>query len=500
MTVLKFVTRTVFIATLGKSYLGINGLFSDILTMLSLTELGVDTAINFQLYKPLAEHDEKRVRVLMKFYKQAYRIIGTTILVLGLCLIPALPVLIRDYDSLEPLGINATLIFLLYLLQSVSSYLFFAYRSAILKADQKMYVLDVAGYGITIATNITQILILVFLGDFVIYTACVIAFNLLRNFVYATIATRRYPYCFKREDDSLSKGEVLGLLKDCGALFLFKVNNVVLKATDNLVLSMFSGLGIVGLYSNYLLFYTTIRSLLNQLYNAVKASMGNLFAVGDVARRYEFFQVMNFLTVFLCGTAGVVVAVCADELISTWVGSDYVVAQPLAALIGLEILFYGLKLNLNQIRNVSGAFRQVWYRPVISAIVNLSVSVALVQVIGIYGVLCGTILADIFANFLVDPSVIHRYSFENYRPVSEYYIKNLGYLCVLLGCVFIDGMVCRLLFMGHGWLSVAFHAFIVVLTVPSALAIVYHRTREFKYLIGFARGTIKKIVSNLRKH
>ena len=132
---LKFITRTVFIYTLGKAYLGINGLFSDILTMLSITELGFDTALNFKLYKPLAEKDYDRVRVLMKFYRQAYNMIGIVILSLGLCFIPLLPVLIRDYDTLEPLGINAALIFILYLLQSVSSYLFFAYKSAVVKAD-----------------------------------------------------------------------------------------------------------------------------------------------------------------------------------------------------------------------------------------------------------------------------------------------------------------------------------------------------------------------------
>ena len=154
--ILNFITRTVFISTLGKEYLGINGLFTDILTMLSLTELGFDTAINYQMYKPIAEHDDKRVRVLMKFYKQAYRVIGVVILALGLCLIPTLPYLIRDYDSLAPLGINAAVVFILYLLHSASSYLFFAYRSAIVKANQKTYLLETAGYAVSIVRNAAQ--------------------------------------------------------------------------------------------------------------------------------------------------------------------------------------------------------------------------------------------------------------------------------------------------------------------------------------------------------
>ena len=90
---LRFVTRTVFIHTLGKEYLGIDGLFSNILTMLTLTELGFDTALNFKLYKPLAERDDKRVRIILVFYRQIYSIIGVVIFALGILVIPLLPVL-----------------------------------------------------------------------------------------------------------------------------------------------------------------------------------------------------------------------------------------------------------------------------------------------------------------------------------------------------------------------------------------------------------------------
>ncbi|MBR6477385.1 MAG: hypothetical protein IKS85_02955, partial [Lachnospiraceae bacterium] len=156
-TILKFIVRTVFIHTLGKQFLGVNGLFSDILTMLSLTELGFDTAINFKLYKPLVDKDEKRIRVLMKFYKQAYRVVGTVILIMGIALIPLLPVLIKDYDSLEVLGINAVVIFMLHIMRTVSTYLFFAYRSALIKADQKKYILDLVDILVEIANAIAKI-------------------------------------------------------------------------------------------------------------------------------------------------------------------------------------------------------------------------------------------------------------------------------------------------------------------------------------------------------
>ena len=496
-TVLKFVVRTVFIHTLGKSYLGINGLFSDILSMLSLTELGFDVAINFRLYKPLAEKDDKRVRVLLKFYKQAYRVIGTVILLLGLCLIPALPVLIRDYETLEVLGINAVLIFLLHIGRTVCSYWFFAYRSAIMKANQKRYILELVGYIITLATNIAKILVLVFLKDFVLYTATVIVFNVLQNFINAIITKRRYPEFFEKEEDKLSKAEVRDLIEDCLATFALRVNGVVLKATDNLVISAFIGISAVGLYSNYLLFYTTIKSFFWRIYTATTASMGNLFATSDVAKRYGFFKIMNYLTAVLYGTAGVGLAVCADEFITVWVGESYLVAQPFAILIGIETYFLGLQRTLDQIRNVSGVFRQMWVRPIIGAVLNVIISIVFVHICGLYGVIIGTIASVILSNLLIDPTVIYRHSFENYRPVSEYYVMNLLYIGVLAVVTVIDMKLCSVFFVGNGWYSVIVHALIVAVSVPGVLIAIWWRSPECQYFIRLVtrvgRKALKKI-------
>lgn len=481
-TVLKFITRTVFISTLGKSYLGIGGLFSNILTMLSLTELGLDTAMNFRLYKPIAENDTHRLRVLMKFFKQAYRVIGIVILLIGISLVPALRFLIKDYDSLEVLKINATLIFLLYLLQSVSSYLFFAYRTSIIRAAQKTYILNLCEYVITIVTNIVQVVILLVWKNFVAYTASVIFFNILKNAVNAYVAKKLFPDVFIPEKDSLSREELISLFKDCGATFVYKMNVVVLKATDNLILSTFIGLEIVGMYSNYLMFYTTIKTFLQKLYSSVKASMGNYFATEDISKSYFMFEVMNFLTIVLYGTGCVGIAVEANEVIECWIGSSYLIPQPFPILIAIELILLGLKNNLGQIRNITGVFRQMWFRPVLGMIVNLTVSIIAVQFIGIYGVIIGTITSDITTFFVVDPVVIHKYGFNDYKPVSEYYRKNLMYLLVLVLIGIVDMIICRTLFNGFGIVSMLIHVLICGISVPGVFVIVYWNDDRCKYI------------------
>ena len=192
-TVLGFIVRTVFIQTLGKEYLGINGLYSNILSMLSLTELGLGTAMAYMLYKPLAVHDEKRVRVLLKFYKTAYRIIGVVIFLLGLAMVPFLRYLIKDYDSLAGLGIDAVLLFFIFLLSNVSSYLFLAYRSTVMRANQKRYILDVIGFGVSILIHVAWIVVLVLFKNFIVYKVTSSVILILQSIANGIIVKKYYP-------------------------------------------------------------------------------------------------------------------------------------------------------------------------------------------------------------------------------------------------------------------------------------------------------------------
>ena len=490
--ILNFVTRTVFIKTLGVSYLGINGLFSDILSLLSLAELGFDTAISFRLYKPIANQDDVKVRQYLKLFKTIYKVVGLIILGTGIILIPFLPYLIKDYDSLGKLGISAAFIFVLYLLQNVSTYLFMAYRSIVVKANQKQHLLDFVGFGITVFYNIAKIVVLLTVCNFTVYILTTTFFYILQNLINAYVATKKYPQYFVKEKTTLSVEERKDLYKDCGALLVYKINNVVIKATDNIGVSSFVGLTIVGLYSNYLVIYQALYSILHILFRSVKASMGDLFTTDDMSKKYFFFEVMNFLAIIFFGTAAAGVAVEANEVIKIWLGDKFVVPQPLPILIGIEMMFAGLKLNLAQIRNVSGIFKQMWFRPVIGAIINVVSSVILVQFWGIAGVITGTILAAVFANFMVDPRAIHKYSFNNYKPSGYYYRKNITFIAVLCLVVAGDLFICNTFCVGHGILSLVVHILICGISVPLAFITLYWKSKECVYLRHKALAVIRR--------
>lgn len=488
---INFVCRTVFIETLGVEYLGINGLFSDILSMLSLAELGFDTAISFRLYKPISEKKSSLIRAYLHFFRNAYIIIGGFIFVSGLILIPFLKYFIADYESLSNLGINAALVFILFLIQNVSTYLFFAYRSIILKADQKKYILDIVSAVTLIASGLAKISVLLIFNDFIAYILCALVFLILQNLINAIIATKKYPAYFIKSNDRISREERIDLYKDCGALFVYKINAVVMKATDNIVLSTFIGLAIVGKYSNYLLIYSAIRGVLHSLYQSVKASMGNLFVTEDIRKKYFFFEVMNYISIIFYGTAAVGVACISNDLIMFWIGPEYVIPQPFPIILGTELLLTGLKENLAQIRHVSGAFKQMWFRPVLGAVINVVFSILLVKHLGISGVILGTIIAAVFANLLIDPSVIHKYSFSGYKPVSHYYLKNILFLFVLIlvgaGVFFI----CGSLQITNPIISLLIHFIICLVSIPAIFVAVFWKRKECSYLLEKVYSIVK---------
>lgn len=488
---LRFITRTVFIYTLGKMFLGINGLFSEIMVMLSLTNLGVGTAIIYRLYKPIAENDEHQVRVLLKFYKKAYQAIGAVILVLGLCLLPFLEVLIKDYDRLGSIGLNAEVIYLLFLGQSVVSYFFFAYRNCVFAADQKQYIVNAVNMVTSIVTAVVQIVVLYLWHDFIIYLLVGIVDSILKNVVIAIMTYRQYPNYFTKESDSLPKEEVKLMFKDCGALLVYRMSVVINKSTGNLILSTFIGLAIVGLYSNYVMLYAATTMLISQVLGAVKGSLGNLYATATNESKYFFFEVTNFATILVAGTIGVIIALCTDEMLEAWIGNDYVLLQPFSVLMGIEVLTYGMQSNLGQVRTIAGLFRQMWIRPIISMLVTLISTIVMVQYVGIYAIPLGIILGRMVI-FAADPVILHKIGFNNIKPASVYYTRNIKYILVITLIGVADYYLCQLIIPNHGWLSVITHVVICGLSVPAAFTLVFHKSPECAYFI-------KKIVALKKK-
>lgn len=479
---MQFIVRTVFIQTLGKSYLGISGLFSNILSMLSLAELGVGSAILFKLYEPLAEKNVKRINILMKFYKKIYMFIGFAITVIGLILIPFLHLMINDYEQLQLLGINAVFIYLLYLLQSVSSYLFWAYKSSIVKADQKEYILNIVTYACTILCSIIQIAILKLFNNFELYVIVLVISTIIQNVANAIVANKLYPFIKEKEDGKIEKKEIKDIFKDCGAIFLYRLNGVVLKSTDNIIISAFLGLEVVGMYSNYYVLYTTINTIFTRIFDSVTHSLGNLHTTKNFDHEYKIFKTVNLIAIILGATAGIGIFCVSNEFIEAWIGKDWILAQPFSLLMGIEIYTLASRSYLSKYRNSMGLFQEAKYRPLFGMIINLIISILLVKNWGICGVLVGTIIADWTTLMWYDPIIIHKYGLKNTQSVKRFYLKNIIYIFVTIMIGLINYIISTNVLTGYGWISIIIHSLICGISVPLVFIILFIKTDEGKQI------------------
>lgn len=499
IVLLNFVTRSIFIKELGTSFLGVEGLFSNILSVLSLAELGFGSAIVFKLYAAIRDNDRPRMLVLLSFYRKIYFTIGCVIVVFGVCLLPALPLLVKDYERFAELGLNAAVVFLIYLLNSACSYWFFAYKSAFVEAQQKYYQLAVVGYVITLATALCQILVLVKFHNFYLYLAVQALFVIARSCVYAVLCDKKYPYAKEKTRDTLPKEERRSILKDCYALLLYKLNVVIVNASDNIVLSAFLGLQTVGLYANYLTVKTSLLALLDTAITSLSGSLGSLNAEGNIQWTRLIFRVLSFVSFWLYGVFAIGVAILLDDFIRCWIGESYVVSSfvyngaviltPVALLSGIEVYVRGQQTYLNLYRQTMGLFQQMKYRPVISVLVNLVISLATVKYVGIAGCVLGTVVCYACVNLVLDPRAIHRYGLK--EPIGPYRLRQLLYMTVTAAAGVVCFFCCRLIPLS-GWAGFFVHGLVCVVLSCGIFALCFFRTEEFRFLV----HTIRDLLSH----
>ena len=237
-----------------------------------------------------------------------------------------------------------------------------------------------------------------------------------------------------------------------------------------------------------------INTFFNKVFDSVVHSLGNLHVESESKHEYEVYEGANLVTAILGGTAGVGIFVVADELVNTWIGSDWILAAPFSLLMGIETFTLAFRKVIGRYRNSMGLFQQAKWRPLAGMLINLIVSIALVNVWGICGVLVGTIVADWATYMWFDPLVIHKYGFKGKYHVGRYYYKFLKFFVLACAIGFIDNVICSRFFIGHGWMSVIVHAIICAVTVPGIILVLHYRTPEGKFIIRISKRYLNKFL------
>ncbi len=485
--IFRFITRTVLIRYLGTEFLGINGLFSNILTMLSLADLGIGSALVYALYKPIAENDYERQTIIINYMQKAYRTIGIIIIGIGILISPFLSYIIKEKVTI----INIYIVFFMYLFQTASTYLFFPSRIEFLGANQKRYIYNNINSIFIILSNIFQIIILIIFRNFYLYLITIILFNVIQEFIIATITEKKYSFIKDTPKKPLSKEEKKDIFKDCGALMIYRTNYVILTATDNIIISKYIGLIAVGLYSNYLLVTNSITNLLNIFFNSITASIGNLHVYNEKEKEYFIFKTINFITVILFGISCVGIYTLINNFITIWIGEEYLLSKSFVIIITINLYVEGLRKLLATYRTSYGLFRQAKIIPIVGALTNIVISIILVQKIGIFGVLLGTLISNLISFMWYDPLLIYKKVFN--KNVLSYYISNILYMLLFVCISIICEKVCKLIAI-NGLLGFLIHGIICVIMSLIIIVIVFSRTKYFTYLKEIINKILKKEV------
>jgi O-antigen/teichoic acid export membrane protein len=486
--ILQMIYRSVFIQVLGLTYLSVNGLFSNILTIFSFAELGIGEAIVFSLYKPIKEQNYEKIRGLMQLYKKTYCIIGLIVWGLGLAFVPFLPYMINGTtEGIE----NLTLIYLLFVFDTGVSY-FFSYRQAYMTACQEQYYLNIWSSIFTILNKATLIVAILIFKQFVPVLVISCIWTIIQNAVISGLVVRKHKYIKNTNGCSVDKSEKVTIVKNIKALMIYKVGTLALNSTDNIIITTVVGLNWVGLYSNYQVLVSAVTSFISTLFSSITASIGNLNADVDGERKEEMFYIVNFASFWIYSISAVCFFVALSPTVSIWLGEEYLINKTTVFVIALNIYIGGMLFAPFTYRQTMGLFVYGKMRPIISAIINIVVSIILGKFIGLTGVLLGTIIARMTTNVWFDPYIVYKKGFK--KNSKKYFLDYLIYLILLLLGFMLGTFISKIILFG-GLIDIIIHCLLCFACISTIYCIIFYRTNEFKYLW----MVVKNILTNIRK-
>ena len=478
--ILSFASRTVFIYTLGAEYLGLNGLFSNILSFLALSELGLGVAVAFLLYSPLATNDIERIKVVMKFYKRCYLIIGCVILLLGCGIMPFLKYLV-NLD--QPIPENLYLVFFLFVLNSAISYFFVAYKQTLIEADQKKYLTTKLEMLFTIVNCAVDIVVLIVFKDFITYLLSKCFLVVIRNIALSHFIDKHYPYITEPVEGDLSKEEVRKIFKDIASVSIFRFGSVLFNSVTNIVTSAVVGTIVVGYYSNYTMIVNQIEILFMLAIGAVGASIGNVVATETREKQYIIYKRLDKVSAFVLITCSVCLIQLLNSFVGIWlgnVGEEYVLNQFVVILIVANMYTNCSCQVLDRFRTAGGFFSIGRDLQVIGGVINIVLSVILAKTWGFEGVLISPFLCKMFITVTPFMVRVGKRAFDkNCWPMLWEYFSKMLVTAVICLCVW---FICKPLHTGSAISFVIESILTLVLTVI-LLSLFLYKTLSVKKII-----------------
>ncbi|MCL2717297.1 MAG: polysaccharide biosynthesis protein [Lachnospiraceae bacterium] len=494
---LNFALRQIFIFYLGNVLNGVNALYTGILSVLSLAELGVGTALNYSLYAPVARKETEKIKAYMQLYKKAYLTIGFVIAVIGISISPFLPYLVKGADLPNR---DLTLYYFIFLFNTVSTY-FVAFKFSLVNAEQKNYIQTNIFTVTKIITVVAQIIVIIVTRNYYWFLLTQAVVELSQKIFASWYLNRLYPYLrglriFGKTPrvTALSREETSVVIRKTKALMLHKIGDTARLQTDSMIISAFINVTITGFVSNYNLVINFVSNFVNVIFNSVISSFGNLIATESKEKQFLMFRIYRFFACWIYGFTAVGFFVLLTPFVNLWLGPEPLLGTAVVYMMLVEYYFKGDRLVLSNFKTAAGVFEQDKYLPLIQGVVSLIISLSLVHSLGLIGVFTGMVISGLIANF-VRPWIIYRVCFD--MKATRYFIDWLKYLIVTMIALSICQTAgCFIMRDNLGILTFAVTAIIITIVFNGIFAALFCRSEEFKYLMLMFKEKRNRSVDN----
>lgn len=480
-----FIIRTFFLKYLGDQYTGVSALFTDLLNILSFTELGLGSAISFAFYKPIANKDDKRIAELMQFSRIIYSLISFAILVLGIAIIPFLGFFVKEVPDIKE---SITVIYLFYLFRTSFSYLLI-YKSTLLIAKQKQFLVTITENICIFVRTIVEVVILALTHQFIYYLITEVVFVVISNIIISRLSDKELKNNKFYKSVKVKIADFKELFINVKDILIYKVNGIVLNNTDSLIISSMINTVSVTYLSNYNLLFNAVNNIAYQIISALTASVGNLAVLKDKRNQLDVFNTIYFMCYLFTGISVVGLWLCANPFIELVWSSKYVLDNTIIVLLCLNLFMVNMHMVVDMFRNANGIFHAGRYRPAATAVINLVVSILAAKELGLEGVLLGTVVARLSTQVWYDSKLIFDLVFS--EKVIRYYYDYLVY-------AFLTFIVCALGSFFLSYLNSALARFVLGILIAVILFsiinyCIFHKTRRYQKTKAYLMLVINKI-------
>ena len=463
-----FIGQTIFIKILGVEYSGLNGLFTNILTVLNLFELGIGSSITYNLYKYVKEDNKETIKSIMYFYKKSYNYIAILTLIIGLSITPFTKYIVKDIT----VDINIYLIYILFLLTTVSTYIL-SYKRNLIIANQKNYILNIIQITYIIILNIIQILILFITKNYYLYLIIKIICILIENVTINIKANKLYPFLKEKNIKPIKKEIKDNIINRVKALIIHKTSGAVTNGTDNILISAFLGITTTGLYTSYNYIITSVKKLFGNIIQTTTPSIGNLLTENDKEKNYQTFKKIRFLNYWITIFTSTSLLLITEPFIKIWLGKNYIL--PSTVLIVLVINYFQtmMRTSYSTFKDAAGIWIEDKYIPILQLSINLISSIILLKIIGLPGVFIGTILSSLVLWCYSYPKFVYKKLFN--RQIKNYIKETITHIIIFI-------FIISLSFTLNKYSNNIIISIIISITIPNIiLLIIYRKNEEFKY-------------------